>query len=127
MAPYFGTQVTPLYKPRVINILSISNSNPAVIVTTLDGISPYDNGYINGLIARISVPFYFGMQQMNNQTGVITVISSNSFSIDIDSTNFDPFVIPASGPGQTLTAAQVITFGELASMVTGSFVNIYQQ
>ncbi len=124
---YYGTQVTPLYKPRVINILSISNSNPAIIVTTLDGVVPANNGYITGLIARIVVPPNFGMEQINKRVGIVTVISASSFSIDIDTTSFDTFAIPPINPGHNGTAAQVNAFGELTSMVTGAFVNIYQQ
>ena len=46
---FYGTLTNPLYVPAVINILSISNANPAVIVTTYDGLTAAANDYINGL------------------------------------------------------------------------------
>jgi len=124
---FYGTLTTPLYEPAVINILSISNTNPAVVVTTYDGITAAANDYINGLIVRIVVPEWFGMQQINDRKGIITIISPTSFSITIDATNFDSFSIPSLNPGNLQNAAQVIPVGEVTSQVTGSFVNIYQE
>ena len=86
-------------------ITSISNANPAVVVTSSD------HGYLSGFNVRIVFPFpytnSFGMPQINNQTGVITVLSPTSFSISIDTTHYDPFVI-----GTTLEKAQVIPTGQ---------------
>lgn len=124
---FYGTNTNPLYLPAVINILSITNANPAVIVTSYDGLTAASNDYINGLIVRIVVPQYFGMQQINGLTGIITIIDPTSFSITIDSTSFDPFSIPTLEPANLYNAAQVIPIGEQTSMVTGSFTNIYQQ
>lgn len=127
MPRFYGTNTDPLYRPAVINILSISNTNPAVVVTTYDGITAAANDYIDGLIARIVVPPYFGMQQINGMKGIITIIDPTSFSITIDTTSFDPFSIPTQHPANLLNAAQVNAFGEVASQVTGSFTNVFQQ
>ncbi len=124
---FYGTLTDPLYVPAVINILSISNANPAVVVTTYDGTTAAANDYIDGLIVRIVVPQYFGMQQINKMKGVITIISPTSFSITIDSTNYDPFLIPTQHPSNLLNAAQVVPLGEKTEILTGSFVNIYQE
>jgi len=111
----------------VINILSISNTNPAVVVTTYDGITAAANDYIDGLIVRIVVPEWFGMQQINGLSGIITIISPTSFSITIDSTSFDPFAIPTQHPNNLLNSAQVVPIGEQTAIITGSFVNVFQQ
>ena len=57
-----------------------------LVVTTTN------NQYIDGMIIRLNIPKGFGMQQANQQQGQITVLSDTSFSIDIDTTQMDPFL-----------------------------------
>lgn len=127
MARFYGSDTTPLFKPAVINILSITNSYPMVVTTTFDGVIPADNNYITGLIVRLIIPSDFGMELLNKRVGSITVIDGSSFSMDIDTTNFDPFVVPALNPGHNGTAAQVNPFAEQAAILDGTFINVFQQ
>ena len=124
---FYGTLTDPLFRPAVINILSITQSFPAVVTTTYDGVVPASNGYISGLIVRLIIPSGFGMELLNKSTGEITVINANSFSIPFDTTNMDAFVIPALEPGHHGTAAQVNAYGQEAHMTSGSFTNVFQQ
>lgn len=91
--------------PAIKTIASITRANPAVVTTTSA------HGYSSGYNVRIVFPFpyalSFGMYQINEMKGTITVIDSTSFSIDIDSTNFDAFTV-----GTTLQSAQVIPIGQ---------------
>lgn len=94
--------------PATSIISSITRASQAVITTT----SPH--GYSTGFNVRIVFPFpyglTFGMYQINGLTGVINVLSPTSFSISIDSTNFNPFVV-----GTTLENAQVIPIGQFTN------------
>lgn len=91
--------------PNTNVIAGITNANPAVITTS----SPH--GYSTGLNVRVVFPFpytnSFGMPQINGLTGLIAVLSPTTFSIAIDTTNLDPFVI-----GTTLQQPQVIPIGQ---------------
>jgi hypothetical protein len=122
--PGYYSLVNPVYTPAMRNILSITNDFPAVVTTTFDGVVPGDNGYLTGLIVRLIIPPNFGMTQANQLLGTITVISTSQFSITIDTTSFDPFVIPTTQPGSNYTAAQVVPVGEVNSQLTQATFNV---
>ena len=71
-------------------ISSITQANPAVVTTT------QPHGYLEGLFVRIDIPYPGSMQQLNNNQYLINVLSSNTFSIDVDSTGFDAFTMSAA-------------------------------
>ena len=129
--PYYSAIQYPVYIPANRDILSITNDAIAEIVTTFDGINPGDHGYRDGLIARIIIPPFYGMQQMNQLVGTIQVTSPSSFKISIDSSGFDAFVIPTqvpvgtwvSGDQPLFTPAQVVPIGEDDYNLRSSFVN----
>lgn len=117
----------PTYKPAMRIITNITNSNPVIITTS------FDNSYITGTIVRIDMPFQdgyypWGMQQINTQTGTITVINTTQFSMDIDSTLYDPFVtptVPGSGVIRfTTQLPQVVPIGEVNEILTAATVNV---
>lgn len=117
--PYYGALTDPIFEPAVRDIAAISNSNPMVVTTT------FDNSYLTGLIVRLVVPPAFGMIQADGLQGDITVTSTTTFTMNVDSTYFDAFVIFAELTGQPLiTPAQVVPVGEVAAILTQSFVNI---
>ncbi len=122
--PYYSAIQDPVYIPANRDILSITNANPASVVTTFDGTNPGDHGYHSGLIARMVIPPQYGMEQMNQLVGEIIVTSPSSFVISIDSSAFDPFVNPTEGVGQPLfTPPQVVPIGENDYTLSSSFVN----
>jgi hypothetical protein len=88
-------------------IIAISNTNPAIVVTLTD------HGYDDGLFVRLLVPLNCGMQQIQGQTGEITVLAPNAFSLPIDSTNYDAFAYTSSDQ-----VAQAIPVGENAFSLT---------
>ena len=82
--------VTPNgYTPYNCQIINITNGNPGV-VTTLQ-----DTNYNSNLFVRIVYPIGsdVGMPEVNGNTYPVTPITSDSFSIGVDTTNFAPFVI----------------------------------
>lgn len=117
--PYYGALQKPIFQPAVADISSISQASLAVVTTT------FATQYLTGLIVRLYIPQYFGMEQLNGFQGTITVLSPTTFTIPIDSTFFDPFVTPIQPVGQPLiNPAQVVPIGEDAAILTQSFVNI---
>lgn len=109
--PYFP------WLPAVKVISAISNANPAVVTTSTE------HGYSSGMFVRIVFPFpygnSFGMPEINGQSAEITVIDTTSFSMLINSLNYQAFSV-----GTTLQNPQVIPTGEIAtSSVTSRQVN----
>lgn len=123
--PYYSAIQTPIYMPAARDILSITNGFPASVVTTFDGINPGAHGYFSDAIVRMVVPQQYGMAQINGLQGIIQVTSPTSFTISIDTSAFDAFVIPTQPMGQPLfNAAQVVPIGEFATTLDSAFVNI---
>lgn len=82
--------------PTIPGMLLITNITRArqMVVTITDSIY---NTYIAKQCVRLDVPESYGMTQANGLTGQIISISGVNFTLDINSTNFDDFVIPPSG------------------------------
>lgn len=107
----------PVFQPSMRVIAAITNSNPVVITTTV----PHQ--YINNLIVRIDIPPGFGMENLNQQYTPITVLTTTTFSMPIDTTTFNPFVLPASFP-PTYQDAQSVPIAETNDMLTGAVQNV---
>jgi len=115
--PNYYANPNPLFQPAMRLITAITNANPAVVTTS------FANQFITGTIVRLDIPFACGMQQANQLTGAISVITPTTFSINIDTTQFDAFVIPTFNP-QINTAAQVVPFAEINSILTAATQNV---
>lgn len=66
------------------------------------------NTYIPGMAVRLFVPITYGMFQANNLVGTITTITGSNFTLNLDSSPFDAFVIPS---GNVETPASIAPFG----------------
>lgn len=55
------------------------------------------NTYIAGMLIKLTIPVNYGMWQANGLKPTITAVSGNNISVNVDSTQFDPFVVPPSG------------------------------
>lgn len=113
----------PVFQPKMCAVIGITNANPAVVTTSLDGINPGNHDYIDGLIIRIDMAPGYGMQEINQQFGAITVLSPTTFSIPIDTTFYSAFTIPATYP-QNAQYCQSNAFAELNSQLTGAERNV---
>lgn len=77
------------FTPEAQEISNISNSNPAVVTTS------QPHGYLSLLLIRFFLPppTYFGMPRLNGQVYEITVLSPTTFSVPVNTINFDPFTL----------------------------------
>lgn len=105
----------PIFQPARRLIDSITNAFPAVVTTT------FAHQYKDGTIVRLDIPPADGMQQANQLTGTIVILSATTFAIDIDTTHFDVFAIPAAPSYIIDVCAFVIPIG------TSDNVSINQQ
>lgn len=76
----------PVFQRAMRVISSITNDYPAVVTTT------FAHQYLTGLIVRLNIPKGYGMTQANQLYGPIIVTGDSTFTIDIDTTYFDPFI-----------------------------------
>lgn len=116
--PNGGLVLNPYFRPGAFDIAAITNAELPTVTTTTD------HNYTNGQWVRLYIPHDFGMEQANFRQGIITVTGATTFTITIDTTLFDPFVIPAFDPLVTPTPAQCVSIGEIASTLEGAFRNI---
>lgn len=73
-------------------ISAITNAFP-MTVTTVN-----NHNYIAGMNVRFLIPGIFGMQQLNGINAQVLTASSNTMTVNIDSTLFTPFAYPAQLP-----------------------------
>ncbi len=122
--PYTTAVEYPLAQPAMRIITTITNGFPAVVTTS------FAHQYLNGLIVRLYIPQYYGMQQANQLSGTITIIDEVTFSVTIDTTDFDPFVVPVLEVQigdfwfSKKELANVVSYGELNAQTNGSTQNV---
>jgi hypothetical protein len=107
-------QMYPVYQPAMRIITNITNAYPATVTTS------FAHQYSTGLVVRLVLPPGWGMVQANQLSSDITVTSSTTFTINLDTTLFNIFTTPAS-PTQY---AQSIPIGEINSTVYLATANV---
>lgn len=92
-----------IYLPPVIQtpssllITNITQSRPMVVSVQIGSPSTEANTYIVGMAVRLFVPITYGMAQANNLVGTILAINGSDWTLNLDSSQFDQFVIPVAG------------------------------
>ena len=100
-------QTYPVFQPAMRIITNITNGFPATVTTS------FAHQYTTGLIIRLILPPGFGMSQANQLSSDITVIDATNFTINLDTTLFQPFVPYSSQPQYP----QAVPIGEVNSTV----------
>ncbi len=89
--------------PSSLTITAISQSCPMVISVAVSNPSTEANTYIAGMAVRLFVPVTYKMIQANNLVGTILSIDGSDFTLSLDSSGFDAFVIPSGNVEQPAT------------------------
>lgn len=89
--------------PSSLQITAITRSSPMVVTAVVSNSSVESNTYIAGMAVRLFVPTTYGMYQANNLVGTILAINGNDFSLNINSSQFDSFVVPSGNVTQPAT------------------------
>ena len=98
-------------------ISAITNANPASVTTS------FDHDYGTGDIVRINIPRWFGMVQADQLVGTITVTGTDTFTINIDTSGFNTFAIPAPVPWYVNSYPMVTPVGEVTTKLDGATQN----
>lgn len=91
--------------PSSLQIVNITQSVPMIVSVEIANPSTEANTYIVGMAIRLFVPVTYGMIQANNLVGTITALDGFDFTLNLDSSLFDPFVIPTGNVEQPATIA----------------------
>lgn len=113
----FHAVADPTFQRSMRLISAITNANPASVTTT------FDHDYETGDVVRLTIPKWFGMVQANKLYGEITVTGTDTFTIDINTTLFNTFAIPAPVPWYVNSYAQVTPVGEITANLGGATQN----
>lgn len=79
--------------PSSMTITAITNAFPAVITVSVNPITE-SLTYVPGQNIRLNVPINYGMYQANGLTPQITAVNGLQITVNLDTTLFDPFVVP---------------------------------
>ncbi len=105
----------PAFQPAMRIITAITQSNPAVITTS------FAHQYASGIIVRLDIPQENGMQQLVGTSSLpitypITVTGLTTFTVPVDSSNFQAFV--------NNECTCVVPVGEINSQLTSATRNV---
>lgn len=107
----------PTFQLAMRIITNITNAYPASVTTS------FAHNYVNGTIVRLYIPQGYGMEQANKAQGKIVVTSDTTFTIDLDTTSFEPFVVPVDFPEDS-QYPQVVPVGEVSGTLDAATQNV---
>jgi hypothetical protein len=113
----FQAYEDPTFQRAMRLIAAITNEYRAQVTTT------FDHDYETGDIVRLNIPRWFGMTQVDKLVGTITVTGTDTFRINIDTSRFDPYVVPAPVPWYVDSYGSVTPVGEIATNWGGATQN----
>lgn len=117
--PQFYANPTPIYQPAMRLIASLSTALPAVVTTT------FAHNYVAGIIVRLDIPAYIGMPEADQQVvEILTILGPTSFTVNMNSSGYQPFVIPDPLPAHVTTTAMVVPIGEVNRTLVAATNNI---
>ncbi len=90
--------------PSSLTLISATRAYPMVITVSVNPATEV-NSYQAGQLVRLMVPVTYGMFQANNLIGQILSMNGNDITLNIDSRQFDAFVIPTGSNFQVATIA----------------------
>jgi len=117
MARFFEYS-NPTFQRAMRLISAITNAYPAQVTTS------FDHEYETGDIVRLNIPRWYGMVQANKLVGTVTVTGATTFTIDIDTSDFNPFNVPAPVPWYVDSYPHVTPVGEISANLGGATKNV---
>lgn len=90
--------------PSFLLITNITNSYPMKITVEVEA-TVAANTYQAGQLVKLTVPMPYRMFQANGLVGRIIEVNGSVIDVDIDSTQFDVFVVPSGNVEQPASLA----------------------
>ncbi len=117
MGVIYYANPNPIFQPSMRLVTAITRDVPAAVTTS------FAHDYITGTIVRMYVPQGFGMTQINTLTGSIEVTGSDTFNVNIDTREFDPFIYNTPLSPRLTQIPLVIAIGEVNSTLQAAVRN----
>lgn len=95
----------PTFAPMTRNVIAVTNALNAVVSTS------QNHGYQIGDRVSFRVEPGYGMSQLNNVQANVVAVTALTFTIDLDTTAFAPFVFPATALVYTVSRPVVVPLG----------------
>lgn len=113
------------YKPSQFVITDIVLGQ-TTIVTMANGTNDVAPNYVIGQQVRLIIPPKYGSRSLNGKVGyVLTVPTTNSVEVSINSVDADPFIpSPTFIAYESRTPAQIVAIGDINSGVVNSSGNM---
>jgi hypothetical protein len=90
--------------PSSLTLIAATNAYPMMITVSVNPATEVNSFQAEQLV-RLMVPITYGMFQANNLIASILSVNVNDITLDIDSRQFDSFVIPTGNNYQVATIA----------------------
>ncbi len=95
------------YTPAINDLEDVSQSNPALVTTS------EEHNYVINQQVQFFIPPQWGMRQLNKLKGyILSIPSENEFVVNINTSQFDAFVIPTPPAFVVIDPAQVAGIGD---------------
>jgi hypothetical protein len=98
-----------IYVPYICNIIAVTKGQQTIVTLAIP------HAFVLGSLVAFSIPQSYGMRQLDQQKGYVELFDEFSITVTIDSTTFDPFVIPTVPPTYVLDPALAIPAGDANS------------
>jgi len=82
--------------PSALSLVAATREVQMVITVAITNTTTQANTYVVGMSVKLTIPKPYGMIQANGQVGKILSIVDSDMQLDIDSSLYDPFVLPMS-------------------------------
>jgi hypothetical protein len=92
--------------PFKCNVTGVTRGTSTIVTTDVN------HGFITGNQVQFSIPKVWGMVQLNGLKGIVLSFTSNTITVNIDSTFFDPFVTPSVVLPVVIDSAEVLPIGD---------------
>ena len=102
----FGLYYSGTYIPFKCTITAITQGTTTVVTTSVN------HGFVVGNQVQFNIPEQWGIFQLNGLKGLILSITSNTITVNIDSTKFDAFITPVVVSPTVVDTPEVIPIGD---------------
>lgn len=102
----FGLWSSGTYIPFTCDISEVTQGQTTVVTTSTD------HGFIVGNTVTFSIPKQYGMRQLNGLKGYVLSTTSDTLTVNIDSSLFDAFSTPVITLPTVIDPAQVLPVGD---------------
>lgn len=93
------------YTPYLCNITAITQGNPAVVTTQ------ETNAFVVGNLVTFQIPKVWGMWELDGLKGYVVAVTSNTVTVEVDTSNFLPFANPGLPASTVINPAQILPIG----------------